>query len=325
MNNRSKLILLLLFLCLMSCTSRKNTEAESSTQAPKDSTTLCVAVYPSQFCLPLYYAEAKGVCPDDIIIKHLNTMEDCDTALIHHRVQVTSTDLARLMCMRKDGFKATAVAQVPVQWKLLTASGKRITTVKQLKERLVAMARHSETDYLSDVMLKGTGLEQLDVFRTQFNDHRLRMDMLSQKLVEGALLDEPFATLAAQRGARQIWESDSLQSGWAVLAVATTLLSDSLRVKQVEKLISIYRLAVEELRTQPDTLLVGEILKKDFKLPQIEVDTLPNLYVQLKRCQPLKPVDEASVNKVKSWLIERKWIKKSLRTDSLFTLQFFDK
>ena len=325
MNKKTPFIPLLLLVTLLSCSTEQSGKVASSASNAKDSSRLNIAVYPSQGCLPLYYAEAKGNYPHIMSFVHLNTMEDCDTALIHHSAHVAFTDLARLLCMRKDGFRATAVAQIPTRWTLFTAKGKRISTVKQLKERLVALARHSETDYLSDRMLQGTELEQLDVFRTQFNDHRLRMDMLTQGLVEGAFLDEPFATVARERGTTPIWESDTLQPGWAVLAVSTTLLSDSLQKAQVRQLIALYQQAAEELRTHPDTLLLNQILKRHYKLPHAEVDTLPGLLRRTALRQlPLQSVSEEAVQAAKAWLTNRKWITKSLKTDSLFTPQFFN-
>ena len=326
MNKKPPLFLFSVLVALFSCGMQGSHKAALSTPDAEDSARLTIAVYPSQGCLPLYYAEAKGKCPHVMSIMHLNTMEDCDTALIYHSAQVAFTDLARLLCMRKDGFRATAVAQIPTHWRLFTARGKRITTVKQLKERLVALARHSEADYLSDKMLKGTELEQLDVFRTQFNDHHIRLDMLVQGLVEGAFLDEPFATVAREKGASSIWESDTLQPGWAVLAVRTSLLSDSLQTGHVKQLIALYQQAAEELRTHPDTLLLNQILKRHYKLPHAEVDTIPELFARTSLCQRLlRTVSEEAVQAASAWLTDRKWITKSLKTDSLFTSQFFNK
>ena len=310
---------------LCSCDTEKTDKSALTASDTKESARLTIAVYPSQGCLPLYYAEAKGDSTNFMKFMHLDTMEDCDTALFHHSAQVAFTDLARLICMRKDGFRTTAVAQIPVRWTLFTAKGKRISKVTQLKERLVALARHSETDYLSDFMLQDTELEQLDVFRTQFNNHKLRMDMLTQGLVEGAFLDEPFATVAQERGAMPIWQSDTLQPGWTVLAVSTTLLSDTLMVGQVRQLIHRYQEAVNELRTKPDTLLLHQILKHHYKLPYADVDTLQELVSRTSSCLHfLQPVKENAFQTAKSWLTERKWITKSLKTDSLYISRFFE-
>lgn len=321
------LILSLCLIVIVAC--RQNQVAnldDNIEQARRDSMTLFVAIYPCQNCLPLYYAEAKGTCPKEIQFVHLNTMEDCDTALTHYRAQVVSTDLARVLYMRKDGYKSTVLAQMPVQWKLLTAKEKRITTIKQLKERVVALARHCETDYHSDRILQKYGMEQLELFRTQFNNHRLRMDMLRNALVEAAFLNEPFATVAIKYGARIIWESDTTQQGWNVLAASTTLLTDKYRCRMAKELINIYQETVKELQIQPDTLLLRTILKKDYMLPHEEVDTIPSLLDNLIRSQGLlQPLKEETVTEAKAWLMERNRISNTLGTDSLFTLKMFEK
>lgn len=311
----------ILFACLatlLSCAKKAETTISEDEQRKQDSLALHVAVYPCQSCMPLYYAEATGMLKaldEDIRLLHLSTMEDCDTALTHHRAEVATSDIARLLCMEKDGFKTTAIAELQSPMQLITAKGKRITAVKQLKERLVAMDRHSYTDYLTDEMLQGTGIDQLDVFRTQFNNHMLRCEMLTNILVDGALLDEPYATLAIAQGGKSIWKSKEKEQGWMVLATTPKTMNDKRIAKQIEVLRQVYDKAAEALNTQPDAAAMDSLLKQRYELPIQAVDTMASL----KACQyhKLNKVKMQTIEQAKNWLTTRGWIDASLSTESI--------
>lgn len=326
MKHKNILTILITLTTLWACGGKQEDVVDEALLARQDSAALHVAVYPCQSCLPFYYAEAKGLFKSldtDIRLIHLSTMEDCDTALTFHRAEVSATDLARLLCMRKDGYRCTAIATMNNPLSMITAKGKRITSVKQLKERLVAMDRHSFTDYLSDKMLEGTGLEKLDIFRTQFNIHKLRCDMLNNALVDAAFLDEPFAQYALEMGGKQIWKNDSTQQTWNVLAIPTTLVNDPTRTAQMEALFKAYDQAVEAINKQEDSAIIDSLLKYTFELPHAAVDTIPAL--KEFHVSPLSPIKEETTSMAKEWLVGRGWIKQSLNTDSLYINKLFSK
>lgn len=319
------LIPILCIFCLISCGKKEEVVVDKSKEKANDSLALHVAIFPCENCLPLYYADAKGMNKADaegISLMYLSTMEDCDTALINHSSEVSASDIARLICMRKDGFNATAIAQMPVTLQLLSAKGKRITEVKQLKERLVAIDRHSESDYYSDEMLKKIGMDRLDIFRTQFNNHRLRCSMLMNALVEAAFLDEPYATLAREKGAKEIWKSENASEAWPVLATSTQMLQDERRMAQMQALVAMYQKAVKELQENPDTIVLRNILKTHYELPSEDVDTIPQLLP--RHYSELTPMKEEILNKAKQWLVERKWIE-SVNTENILTDKAFKK
>lgn len=321
---RSILMLCVITTLFTACTVSEEVKVDEKELARQDSLALHVALFPCEGTLPLYYASAKNMFEQnglDVRLLYLNTMEECDTALIHHRVELTMSDLARLLCMRREGINAIAVAQMPGSLQLYTAKGKRLTTVKQLKERILAIDRHSESDYYSDAMLEGTGLEHLDIFRTQFNNHKLRCDMLNNQLVDAALLDEPYASFAEQKGAQRIFVADSTQQRWTVWATTTNFLNDEYRWSQICQLINVYQKAVDELKHKPATDSIKIIFKQFYELPHSEVDTLP-LLTQLHYA-PLQAVRSETVERVKVWLVNRKQIKSTISTDSVATSKAF--
>ena len=289
-----------------------------------DSMTLHVAVHPCQETLPIYYAVETGLTDSlgvSVELLPLTTMEDCDTALINGRAEVAASDIARAICMRKDGVKATIIAQMEGDLRLFSAKGKRITAIKQLKERLVAMERHSESDYWSDEILKGTTLDRLDIFRVQFNDQKLREKMLQDGLIEAAFLNEPYASLAEEGGAKELWRRDAKLKSWMTLLIPQRLQSDTARHTQISRFLRACVLATKAINEKGREDIVKDILKKDFHLSYAQVDTLESLMP--KDMKPYKAVLEDDVNGVKQWLVGREWIKQSLNTDSIFTNKFF--
>lgn len=306
-----KFKVLCIFTCfailLLSCSKKQEAKVDEDKLRAQDSLALHAAIFPCQSCLPLYYAEATGMLKstnEDIRLLHLSTMEDCDTALIYHRAEVSVSDLARLLCMKKSGFEAIALNEMQSPLQLVTAKGKRITATKQLKERLVAMDRHSYTDYLTDKMIEGTGIDRLDLFRTQFNNMPLRCEMLNNILVDGALLDEPYATFAVLMGGKNIWQSPDEQ-GWMVLATTPKVQKDKRIMKQVNALQKVYDQAVDAM-VQADTKILDSILTNVYKLPVQAVDTLPQLKaIKFNKLQPIKPETQETAS---NWLKQRGWI-----------------
>ena len=304
---------------LLACNKQEQTDnGENEASLKRDSMALYVAVFPCEGSLPLYYAEASGMFDSakmDVKLLHLNTMEDCDTALIHRHAEISVSDMARLICMRKDSFEAAAIAQLPGSMALYTAKSARLNEVKQLKERIVAIDRHSEADYYSDKVLENTSLERLDIFRTQFNNHKLREEMLSNKLIDAAFLDEPYGTLAIEHGAKRIWQRSDDASSWNVLAMASSTFKDTRRVEQASKLIAIYQKAAEAMKDSTQQV-VTSVLKEQYGIPNIEVDTMPSLRQSIKP-QPLRPAIQNLADQAKSWLTSRGWIDSGIKTNDL--------
>ncbi|MBQ0050365.1 MAG: hypothetical protein KBT12_09075 [Bacteroidales bacterium] len=320
------IVILTTILMLASCNKQEAMLSDPKEEARRDSAALHVAVYPSEACLPLYFADATGIFDSlgvDIRLLCLPSMEDCDTVLLHHRAEVASTDYGRIVDLRRLNCRATAIATQPTSLSLITAKGKRITQVKQLRDRLVCIDRHSESDRRCDQQVAAAGIDQLDVFRTQFNRHRLRHDMLLGGLVDAAFLDRPYSTHAQTMGNNCIWQRTDAQQSWTVLAAPLTLFSDSSRMKQVRRLIAGCQIAIEQINKGEKRHQLMSTIKKHYELPHAAVDTIAELTPA--HLFPLTPPVATQAEEARQWLVDRKWITSSLNTDSLTTPLFFEK
>ena len=153
--------LFLLIPFLVSCNS--STAVDPDDEAKRDSAALHVALMPVSDCLPFYLAQRAGIYERlglDLRILTLQAQLDTDTALLRRRAELVYSDLARaIMIQQTDTFDLRAVATAPVELQLITARRGRVRALGQLKERMVAVARHSITDFWSDRLMDSARME----------------------------------------------------------------------------------------------------------------------------------------------------------------------
>ena len=191
------LFLLLAGLC-GACGSHTKT-ADPAETARQDSLALKVALMPTLDCLPFYYADRCGIFKDlglDVRLHTFNAQMDCDTAFARGHVDFSYTDLIRAALLQSQGTGLYVIMQTDSYHELLTAKSKRVRNAKQLKEKMVAIARHSVTDLLLDTVVAQSGLDPSTVYHPQINDIVLRYDMLRNATLVSAFLTEPYATQA---------------------------------------------------------------------------------------------------------------------------------
>lgn len=222
--------------------------------------------------LPLYYAERSGMLNQaeaDIRLDHYDSMMDGDTAIAGGHVHVTMTDVARLdMLMRQDSIALTPIAATASHIGLYSPKGKKIKSILQLKERLIALERFSYSDYQSDQILRNTDLTTLDIFRVQVGSTALRYEMLRNGLVDAAFLPSPYSLLCDTTMAVCLWEQSDSIAQWTVMAVPTAQTKDCTRCQQVNALLKVYEKAQQALQQHPDTALLHRIYREDYGIPE---------------------------------------------------------
>ena len=256
-------------------------------------------------CLPIYYAERMGLFEAEgvsVQIGEYLSQMDCDTALQNGRMEIAYTDIPRTLQMKKSTHIVTALEG---KMSLVTARTKRIRNLKHLNERMVALDRLSQADYWSDQVMLQAGLDQSAIYRPQFNDIRLRTSMLTEQLVDAALLPEPYVTQAALRGNRSIFMTPDSAPQLACLATLQATWADTLRHTQIEHFIAAYDKAVKEMngeKRNDDTL--RSILKKQYALSSEVCDSLRLPHFRKAHQPRSKDTDIAA-----HWLKGRKNIK----------------
>ena len=297
---------------LASCHSTPTLSPEE--EARRDSAALHVALMPVADCFPFYIAQRTGIYERlglDLRILTLQAQLDTDTALLHRRAELVYSDLVRaIMIQQADTFDVRAIASAPAEMELITARRGRVRAISQLKERMVAVARHSITDYWSDRLMDSARMEQTAIFRPQINDVRIRTDMICNGTMDAAFLPEPFACEARLRGNVSNFSTRQLQPRLGAFLVPTWVLNDTTRTRQLRLLFQGY----EEARQLRDS--IPSLLRQLCQTPDSIVDSIARA---LPAFAPLGRPSEEDAEAALRWLRTRDKAKSKYTTDTLIT------
>ncbi len=319
------LTLLLLLAGLAGCNGRSDAGIPSPQEAARlDSAALKVALMPTLDCLPFYYAEATGIYDElglDVRLHTYTAQLDCDTALARKRVEVGYTDLIRAILLQKEGTPLYVIMKCHGGQQLITARSKRIKNISQLKDRMVGIARHSVTDFYSDLIMDSARMEKEAIYRPQVNDIQLRTAMLCNGTLDAVFLPEPYATQARIEGNRRIFgHSIADRPQLMALAITAEAHRDPRRIRQTRLLLEGYNRAVDALNPNRSSESLRTVLGTIYRLPAQATDSL-----QLPRFEPAAPQHDDNVRAAVTWLRSRNLLPENHPTDSLISTQFIRK
>ena len=309
-------IAILVGLCLMpSGSSHSGLTAEE--QAQRDSAALHVALMPVHDCFPAFYAQRMGIYDRlglDLRILTLQAQLDTDTALTRGRAELIYSDLARAIFMQQDTTPLRAVAATEGTLQLITARRGRVRQLNQLKERMVAVARHSITDYWSDRLTDTARMARADIFRPQINNVRIRTDMLCNGTMDAAFLPSPFAEEALLRGNTQNFSTKELTPRLVAFVASEAATTDSTRRRQLQLFCQGYDEAVELLNKGGVKDTLAAMYKQLCQTPDTLIDTLLKA---TSHFTPLRAPQQSDAEAALQWLKSRGKVKKGYSADSL--------
>lgn len=260
-----------------------------------DRASLKVGVMPTLDCLPVYLAYEDSIFLNQGVTVHLyryNAQMDCDTAIARKRVEGTVTDLVRAARLQKQGTQLFYPVSTNLYWQLITNRKARISELKQLSDKMIAMTRHSATDYLSTLVIDSVKTKY-DVYRVQINDLNIRLRMLLNNEMDAAWMPEPYATQA--RMAKHVALADSrdknLQLG--VIAFRSKLKTEPRRKNQIDRFVKAYDIAVDSINKN-GVQHYAALLTKYYGIDAQTVSNLPKLkysHAMEPRLRDLKVAD----------------------------------
>ena len=268
-------------------------------QHREDSAALKVAVLPTLDCLPIYLAEDHQLFDTvvDIRLKHFTAQMDVDTALMNNRVELGVTDLVRAERMMQQGTKIEYLTATNAYWQLVSNRVARITDLKHLDDKMLAMTRYSVTDLLGELAVDSAKLKPERVFRIQINDVNVRLKMLENNEMDALLMTEPQAAQARFLKHKVLLDTRKLDMQMGVIVEDSVVMSHPNRQRQREVLIKGYNMACDSLN-QHGMKHYLDIIRKYYKLSEQALrqlpDTLKYEHVQAPR--------EKDVARAKQWL-----------------------
>lgn len=261
MKKKSAILGVLIFMALllmMGCGKNaeelhRQTRAEKARLDSLDKAALKVGVMPTLDCMPIYVAKETHLFDTlgvDVHLKWYSAQMDCDTALLRGRVEGAVTDLVRASYMsHKKGLSLQYPIATVAYWQLLSNRKARVTELKQLSDKMIAITRHSATDMLADMAIDSVR-PKYEVYRVQINDVRIRLKMLLNNEMDAMLLTEPQATQARLAGHPVLMDSRDKDLQLGVVAFRSKVLKDSRRQKQLALFLKAYDMAVDSLNAR---------------------------------------------------------------------------
>lgn len=301
----------IVLLCSTVCCTGNSTDTTAETI---DSSALRLGVLPTAECLPFYVAAKTGVFDSLGLSVRLLTYEaaiDADTAFHQGHVDAVCTDLVKAVLWRSQGENIRLAMTADLQLYLVTARQARLKTGASLKEKIVAYTRNSALDYTADHMLALTrlGTEQLN--KPQINNIQLRMQMLLNAQYDGALLPEPYASMAIAQGNNLVYQTSNLKQANPLFAVVVNDSTNKSRRQEIAQLAKAYDLAVQRIARSDSAdavqwmsylPLAGIWPDSVFTLPQLNPSYKPSVTV---------------IDSVKQWLRGRSLLKNDFQNTEL--------
>lgn len=254
----------------MGCqTNQPKTEDELTDSVHVD---LLIGVVPTLDALPLYYAQEKGICDSlGIHVKIITyaSQFDADTALFNSAVDVMMMDRARYSDYLKKGKQLSAHLSICGKYALVASNQINVEQVKQLKNRTIAIERHSAAERFCLETINRNGLKSEEVHYPQINDLWLRTAMLNNSQVEAAVLPEPQATMAQLQGHKILVASTAPQE----VAMQLVHLKETSKTEEIQLLIDAYQSSKQHIEAN-GLSTCRNILIHNYQLSEALADSL---------------------------------------------------
>lgn len=262
-------------MCCISCGESEKEKARAIHIS--DSLALKVATLPTLECLPVFIAYENGMFLKngvEVKIVPFCSQMDCEQALLNKKVECAVSDIFRAERMRKTDSGISYITATGAYWQLISNRKARITEIRHLSEKMVAMTRYSATDYLVNIALDSVHTEN-SVFRIQVNDVIVRLSMLLNNSMDAMMLTEPQATTARLAGNPVLM--DSRQKGiYPGAFIAAGGLVDDHRRGQLETFTKVYNMACDSINIY-GFQHYADIIKKYCQTDDATVKALPKI------------------------------------------------
>lgn len=286
-----------------------------------DSLSLRVGILPTLDCLPFYIAEETGIFDTLGLNIHLISYScamNCDTSFLRHHLDCAMSDIVKAQLWNAENDSVRGLLTTPLRLYLLTSRQARIINVESIKEKIIAITRHSVCDMLLDNISRSVKLGSEEVNKPQINDFDLRMSMLVQNQYDGALLPEPYSSLAQQRGARLVSPSDRFCQDLSLLVAHRSTLEQ--RPNDLKLLVKAYNQAVDTINARIASGS-GHSLLSALPITDIETDTTLTLRPFSYATLP----NDSSLTAARTWAVGRKLLPAKKTDTTLIDSTFVSK
>lgn len=276
----------------------RQSKAEKARLDSLDREALKVGVMPTLDCLPLFVAKDERLFDTlgvDVHLRYYSAQMDCDTALARKRVEGAVSDLVRAKRLQQKGTALVYPIATQTYWKIVSNKRARISELKQLSDKMIAITRYSATDYLATLAIDSVH-PKYDVYRVQINDVRIRLKMLLNNEMDAALLPEPQATKAQLVGNKTLMDSRDKNLFLGVFAFRKDITDDKRRANQLDLFLKAYNMAVDSINKN-GFAKYAELIARNCDVDVKTAKALPR--IRFYHAEPPRQHDLAVVSAIK--------------------------
>lgn len=221
---------------------------------------LKLALLPVEDNFPFFVAEEEGLFKKaglKVELIPVNSARDRDILIQGKSVDGIEADIIAASLLRKGGTHvkiiSLAMGATPEEGRfvLLLRPGSPIASPQGLKGATLGISENTIIEYVADRMLELSGVNPGEVQKVAVPQIPERLQLLLAGRLEAAVLPDPFATLAEQKGCRVLLDDSKMGTNLSQSVIIFR--EDSLKAKgqSVKKLLQIYNEAARMVSENP--------------------------------------------------------------------------
>lgn len=223
---------------------------------------------------------------------------DRDAAFVAGLLDGATVDLIGVGLFNEGGFPARATSVTTAHFTLIGQADYQ--NIHDLFNKTILISNNTAIDFVLDQMLVHYGLPADYIVRTEVGNIPTRFEMVRAGHADGALISEPFATMAVADGLSII--SDTFQIDFNPFALVFSLATIENRYHDLQNFYLAYNMAVDYLNTNPIENHITVIVDL-IGFPEAIID-----YITLPTFLPAQVPNPEIVATARNWLIGRNLI-----------------
>ena len=300
-------ILLLFTAVFITTTARIFAGGEAETSG-----TVRIGILPDVDSVPFVIAQQKGYFESEgaeVELQQFMNPVSRDTAFQAGETDAVISDLLAAALSLNGGFDVKAAAMTSGSYKLLVSPGNRADSVADLDGMGIGISKNTIIEYALDRILESEGLPADYTGKEVIPQIPVRLEMLSADRIDGAVLAEPLATVAAGAGCRVLVSTDELGINPGIFLVDSSFMETERET--LRAVFRAYNRAVNYLESAPRDEYIGDLVDT-MKLPRAAEQLM-----KLPEYHPAAAVPADEVREVQKWLTERSLISREFSYSEL--------
>ncbi len=196
---------------------------------------------------------------------------------------------------------------------LLAPPTNQVIDTKSIAKAGIAVSSSTVIDYLTPYLLNSADDDVFEYHKVDIKKIPIRLQLLLQNQVAGAVLPEPMATFAEQSGAIILADDRNLGMAPTVAAFRSNFLEQN--PKNVRRFLSAISEAIDIINRSPDS--VRDIMLNNCQVPNSIRDSYPAPQFP----QPIVPSKENMLD-AQAWLLNTGTIEKAINIEELLTDEY---